>query len=51
MESAAEVTAVLGGAAAPVVMVDAMVDEFEQIVRACRAAAVDDGDLRLPNDW
>ena len=33
-DSAAEVTAVLGGEAAPAIMIDAMVDEFEQIVRA-----------------
>ena len=38
MDSAAEVTAVLGGAAAPVVMIDAMIDEFEQIVRASLAS-------------
>jgi integrase len=33
-DSAAEVSAVLGGAPAPVVMIDAMVDEFEEIIRA-----------------
>jgi hypothetical protein len=38
MDSAPEVTAVLGGATAPVVMIDAMVDEFQQIVRASLAS-------------
>lgn len=33
-DSGSEMSAVLGGAAAPVVMIDAMVDEFEKIVRA-----------------
>jgi len=33
-DSASEVSAVLGGTAAPVVMLDAMVDEFEEIIRA-----------------
>jgi hypothetical protein len=33
-DSASEVSAVLGGAPAPVVMIDAMVDEFEEIIRA-----------------
>ena len=37
-DSAPEVSAVLGGATAPVVMIDAMVDEFEQIVRASLAS-------------
>jgi integrase len=33
-DSASEVSAVLGGAPAPVVMIDGMVDEFEEIIRA-----------------
>src|SRR5262249_60288496 len=33
-DSASEVSAVLGGAPAPAVMIDAMVDEFEEIIRA-----------------
>ena len=33
-DSASEVGAVLGGAPAPVVMIDGMVDEFEEIIRA-----------------
>jgi hypothetical protein len=37
-DSAPEVSAVLGGATAPVVMIGAMVDEFEQIVRASLAS-------------
>jgi hypothetical protein len=36
-DSAPEVTAVLGGETAPAIMADAMVDEFEQIVRASLA--------------
>ena len=38
MDSAPEVTAVLGGAAPPAIMVDAMVDEFERVVRASLAS-------------
>jgi hypothetical protein len=38
MDSAPEVTAVLGGASAPAMMIDAMVDEFEQVVRASLAS-------------
>src|SRR5262245_31856413 len=34
VNSTSEVSAVLGGATAPVVMIDAMVDEFEDIIRA-----------------
>ena len=37
-DSVPEVTAVLGGETAPAIMVDAMVDEFEQIVRASLAS-------------
>jgi integrase len=37
-DNAREVTAVLGGVAAPEIMTDAMVDEFEQIVRASLAS-------------
>lgn len=37
-DSAPEVTAVLGGETVPAIMVDAMVDEFEQIVRASLAS-------------
>jgi hypothetical protein len=37
-DSALEVSAVLAGATPPVVMIDAMVDEFEQIVRASLAS-------------
>ena len=33
-DSASEVSAVLGGAGAPAIMIDAMVDEFEEIIRA-----------------
>jgi len=33
-DSASEVSAVLGGASAPLVMLDDMVDEFEEIIRA-----------------
>ena len=33
-DSASEVSAVLGGAPAPVIMIDGMVDEFEEIIRA-----------------
>jgi hypothetical protein len=33
-DSSSEVSAVLGGASAPVVKIDAMVDEFEEIIRA-----------------
>lgn len=38
MESGSEVSAVLGGASRPAIMVDQMADEFEQIVRASLAS-------------
>jgi hypothetical protein len=37
-DCASEVSAVLGGVAAPVVMIDAMVDEFAEVIRASLAS-------------